>query len=84
MPASGFQRTPPSIMSPRPGRDDLSGGGDGATPPEGMRAMHDAVANSRYVEFDPAAHISKLEQPEAFNDALKSFLAENTGYGGTS
>ncbi|MCH8097105.1 MAG: hypothetical protein IID53_08505 [Proteobacteria bacterium] len=46
--------------------------------PEGMRAMHQAVANSRYVELDPAAHISNLEQPDAFNDALSGFLAENT------
>ena len=77
MPASGLQRTPPSIVRPRPGRDGLSGGGDGATPPEGMRAMHQAVANSRYVELDPAAHISNLEQPEAFNGALTTFLAAN-------
>ena len=57
----------------------IAGSGDGATPPEGMRAMHQAVANSRYVELDPAAHISNLEQPEAFNDAISGFLAENTG-----
>ncbi len=44
-----------------------------------MRAMHQAVATSRYVELDPAAHISNLEQPDAFNDALKTFLADNTG-----
>jgi 3-oxoadipate enol-lactonase len=55
----------------------IAGAGDGATPPEGMRAMHQAVANSQYVELDPAAHISNLEQPEAFNDALTTFLAEN-------
>ena len=42
-----------------------------------MRAMHQAVANSRYVELDPAAHISNLEQPEAFNGALTTFLAAN-------
>ena len=40
--------------------------------------MHQAVADSQYVELDPAAHISNLEQPEAFNDALTTFLAENT------
>ena len=42
-----------------------------------MRAMHQVVANSQYVELDPAAHISNPEQPDAFNDALKTFLAEN-------
>ena len=57
----------------------IAGAGDGATPPEGMRAMHERVANSQYVELDPAAHISNLEQPEAFNDAISGFLAENTG-----
>jgi 3-oxoadipate enol-lactonase len=57
----------------------IAGSGDGATPPDGMRAMHQAVRNSRYVELDPAAHISNLEQPEAFNEAISAFLAENTG-----
>ena len=37
------------------------------------------MANSRYVELDPAAHISNLEPREAFNDAISGFLAANTG-----
>ncbi len=65
-------------MRPRPGRDGWSGAGGGATPPEGMREMHQAVANSQSVEHDPAAHISNLEQPEAFNDTISAFLVENT------
>ncbi len=64
-------------MTPRPGRGGWTGAGGGATPPEGMRAMHQAVANSRYVELDPVAHISNLERPDALNEALKTFLAEN-------
>ena len=39
--------------------------------------MHETVANSGYVELDPAAHISNLEQPAAFNEPLKTFLAAN-------
>ncbi len=53
----------------------IAGAQDTGTPPEGARAMHAAVAGSRYVELDPAAHLSNLEQPAAFNEALLAFLA---------
>lgn len=56
----------------------IAGAQDGATPPDGMRAMHAAVPGSRYVELDPAAHLSNLEQPEAFNQALRGFLDGQT------
>ena len=32
------------------------------------------VANSRYVEIPAAGHMSNLEQPAAFNEALLAFL----------
>ncbi len=52
----------------------IAGTEDGACPAEGMRADHDKVAGSQYLELSPAAHISNLEQPVAFNDALLKFL----------
>jgi 3-oxoadipate enol-lactonase len=54
----------------------IAGAQDVATPPKGMRAIEEEIAGARYVELDPAAHLSNLEQPEAFNAALGTFLAE--------
>jgi 3-oxoadipate enol-lactonase len=53
----------------------IAGAQDIATPPEGMRAIQAAIKGSRYVELDPASHLSNLEQPEAFTKALGDFLA---------
>jgi 3-oxoadipate enol-lactonase len=38
-------------------------------------AIHHRVAASEMVVLSPAAHLCNLEQPEAFNEALKGFLA---------
>jgi len=53
----------------------IAGAQDIATPPDGMRAMQSVLANAQYVELDPAAHLSNLEQPEAFTAAVRDFLA---------
>lgn len=53
----------------------IAGAEDGACPPQGIRADHQAVPGSRYLELTPAAHISNLEQPQAFVDAVADFLA---------
>lgn len=53
----------------------IAGAGDGAAPAEGMKVMHQAVKGSGYVELSPASHISNLEQPQAYNDAVMGFLA---------
>ncbi|MEE8517441.1 MAG: 3-oxoadipate enol-lactonase [Alphaproteobacteria bacterium] len=53
----------------------IAGAGDGAAPAEGMQVMHAAVKGSQYVELSPASHISNLEQPQAYNDAVMGFLA---------
>ena len=53
----------------------IAGAQDMATPAEGMRAMQAAIAGSRYVELDPASHLSNLEQPQAFTAAVQDFLA---------
>ena len=39
-----------------------------------MRKMHETVAGSGWVQLDPAGHISNLDQPEAFNQAVQAFL----------
>lgn len=56
----------------------ISGAQDIGTPAVGMRVMHAAVEGSRYVEIDPAAHLSNLEQTEWFNRALTEFLDDQT------
>lgn len=53
----------------------IAGAGDGAAPAAGMKVMHQAVKGSEYVELSPASHISNLEQPQAYNDAVTGFLA---------
>jgi pimeloyl-ACP methyl ester carboxylesterase len=40
------------------------------------RAMAKAARNGRFVEVPDAGHLSNLENPPAFNQALKDFLAE--------
>ncbi|MEQ8663307.1 MAG: 3-oxoadipate enol-lactonase [Gammaproteobacteria bacterium] len=52
----------------------VAGREDPSTTASAMRAMHARVAGSRYVEL-PAAHVSNLECPDAFNAALDDFLA---------
>ncbi len=51
----------------------LVGDKDGATP-AALRKMHQALPGSRYVELAGAGHISNLDQPQAFNRAVREFL----------
>lgn len=53
----------------------IVGAQDGGTPPEASQAMHKEVAGSQYVEIDPAAHVSNMENSKAFNKALDDFLS---------
>ncbi len=52
----------------------ICGTQDIGTPPEGMREMASRIANARYVEIDPAGHLSNIENPHPFNAALSEFL----------
>jgi 3-oxoadipate enol-lactonase len=52
----------------------LVGTEDAAVPEPVMREQQGRVANSRYVAIPRAGHLSNLEQPAAFNDALLAFL----------
>ncbi len=53
----------------------IAGAQDMATPPECMRDIQAAISGAQYVEFDPASHLSNLEQPQDFTVALTNFLA---------
>ena len=46
------------------------------TPPDDARFIAGRVPGARLVTIDQAGHMSNLENPEAFNDALLAFLRE--------
>ncbi len=52
----------------------LCGSDDGVTPPAGNRALAAVMANARYCEIGNAGHASYIEQPAAFNAAVREFL----------
>ncbi len=52
----------------------ICGAQDIGTPPAGMREMAKRIPNARYVEIDPAGHLSNIENPKAFDAALTEFL----------
>lgn len=47
---------------------------DQGTPPTDARAIADGIPGARLVVIPNAGHLSNLEQPEAFNRAVRSFL----------
>ena len=55
----------------------VAGAQDQATPPDAMRAMHEAVPGSGYALIDPAGHLSNLENPDPFMAAVGGFLKAN-------
>ncbi len=57
----------------------LCGEEDEPTPPAESEAMHAAIAQSRYVPLRRAGHLSNLEVPDRFNDALTEFLGWISG-----
>ena len=52
----------------------LVGADDTITPVADSQKMHEAIAGSRLVVLEKAAHVSNLEQTEQFNQALLDFL----------
>ena len=48
---------------------------DLATPPSDARVMSEQIPGAQLKIIPGAAHLPNLEQPEAFNDAVRSFLA---------
>ena len=53
----------------------IVGEDDPGTPVAASRVMHERINGSRLEILKSAAHLSNLEQPEAFNRALMDFLA---------
>jgi 3-oxoadipate enol-lactonase len=52
----------------------LAGEADRLTPPEGMMTMAKAIRNAQLVVVPRAGHLSPLENPRAFNSAVRAFL----------
>lgn len=53
----------------------IVGAQDVGTPVAASQVMHERIKGSELVILDSASHLSNLEQPEAFTDALESFLS---------
>lgn len=51
----------------------IAGTRDPATPPSLCKNIVEAIADAQYVEFD-TAHLSNIEEPEAFTSAVITFL----------
>lgn len=56
----------------------LVGKEDQITPPAAAQKMHDLIDGSTLEEIDQAGHLSNLENPERFNQHIKSFLGSLT------
>ncbi len=52
----------------------LVGAEDAITPPDTMQAMTDAMPNASLTVIEGAGHMTPMENPSAFNDALSQFL----------
>lgn len=53
----------------------IGGDLDESTPPSLVRELHAVLKGSELVIFDEVAHLSSIEQPEAFSKAVLTFLA---------
>jgi len=53
----------------------LVGKEDQITTPEAAQKMHDLIPNSSMQVLDQAGHLSNLENPDSFNQHVKTFLA---------
>ena len=54
----------------------MVGEDDPGTPVDASQAMHDRIPQSKLVVLPSAAHLSNIEQTEAFNHALMAFLTD--------
>lgn len=52
---------------------------DELTPPDGARAMAEAVPDGRVAVIPGAGHVTPMERPAAFLEALRAFLDELSG-----
>ena len=54
----------------------MVGEDDPGTPVDASQAMHDRIRHSTLVVLPSAAHLSNIEQTQAFNNALMAFLTD--------
>lgn len=54
----------------------ICGSEDHGAPPENTRQMHAMIKGSRFLEIEQAGHISNIEKPKIFNEAVASFLED--------
>jgi 3-oxoadipate enol-lactonase len=52
----------------------LCGSEDHGAPPENTRQMHAMIKGSRFLEIEQAGHISNIEKPAIFNDAVTNLF----------
>lgn len=55
----------------------MVGADDAGTPVAASRTIHERIAGSQLVVIPSASHLSNLEQPEAFTQALVAFLEKS-------
>jgi len=55
----------------------IVGNEDTFTPPNEVRSIASRVARAKFVLLEEAGHLTALEQPDAFNEALFDFYREN-------
>jgi 3-oxoadipate enol-lactonase len=55
----------------------MVGEDDPGTPVAASRAIHERIRGSELVILESASHLSNMEQPEAFNRAVTTFLAKH-------
>jgi 3-oxoadipate enol-lactonase len=56
----------------------ISGADDLPTPPTLSRSLHHQIENSEYVEIASARHLSNLDRPSDFDQAIRPFLSTHT------
>jgi len=52
----------------------ITGADDNLIPPKESELMRDAIPGARLVIIPGAAHLSNIDQPAAFNQAVREFL----------
>jgi pimeloyl-ACP methyl ester carboxylesterase len=52
----------------------IVGENDAISSPEEMKGIADALPNSAWVVVPHAGHLSPLENPEVFNEALRQYI----------
>ncbi len=55
----------------------MTGSHDLLVPKQNFEILHEAIANSEYIEIEETGHIFFAERPEASSRALLDFLAKH-------